>query len=105
MIRRPPRSTLFPYTTLFRSGEQQADVALLKTRQLVFHLLDEDLRGGRQPGVVGANRLADFGYVSVARPHFRRQLVKHGAQLLLVLSLFLRPFPRAPQPLKPAVIR
>src|SRR2546430_3676963 len=23
MIRRPPRSTLFPYTTLFRSGEQQ----------------------------------------------------------------------------------
>src|SRR3712207_8785510 len=24
MIRRPPRSTLFPYTTLFRSGETQA---------------------------------------------------------------------------------
>src|SRR5204862_5507566 len=24
MIRRPPRSTLFPYTTLFRSGEIQA---------------------------------------------------------------------------------
>src|ERR1039457_5437409 len=23
MIRRPPRSTLFPYTTLFRSGHQQ----------------------------------------------------------------------------------
>src|SRR2546430_13586766 len=23
MIRRPPRSTLFPYTTLFRSGEAQ----------------------------------------------------------------------------------
>src|SRR5258708_30298025 len=28
MIRRPPRSTLFPYTTLFRSpGETLADVA------------------------------------------------------------------------------
>src|SRR2546430_17678158 len=26
MIRRPPRSTLFPYTTLFRSLEQQEDV-------------------------------------------------------------------------------
>src|SRR3712207_7103209 len=24
MIRRPPRSTLFPYTTLFRSGEEHA---------------------------------------------------------------------------------
>src|SRR3712207_7498972 len=26
MIRRPPRSTLFPYTTLFRSGQQAARV-------------------------------------------------------------------------------
>src|SRR3989475_9039017 len=25
MIRRPPRSTLFPYTTLFRSGRQQRE--------------------------------------------------------------------------------
>src|SRR5437588_8903389 len=25
MIRRPPRSTLFPYTTLFRSGRSPAD--------------------------------------------------------------------------------
>src|SRR2546429_1800986 len=27
MIRRPPRSTLFPYTTLFRSGLALADLA------------------------------------------------------------------------------
>src|SRR5688572_31957445 len=27
MIRRPPRSTLFPYTTLFRSGDASADAA------------------------------------------------------------------------------
>src|SRR2546430_16813319 len=27
MIRRPPRSTLFPYTTLFRSGRVGADLA------------------------------------------------------------------------------
>src|SRR3712207_9086223 len=25
MIRRPPRSTLFPYTTLFRSGQRHGD--------------------------------------------------------------------------------
>src|SRR5260370_42285410 len=31
MIRRPPRSTLFPYTTLFRSG--------LKSRDLILDLL------------------------------------------------------------------
>src|SRR3712207_8836039 len=28
MIRRPPRSTLFPYTTLFRSGGDDLDPAL-----------------------------------------------------------------------------
>src|SRR2546430_14772775 len=30
MIRRPPRSTLFPYTTLFRSGIAQAEHVFLK---------------------------------------------------------------------------
>src|SRR3712207_8348836 len=28
MIRRPPRSTLFPYTTLFRSGGQQVELPI-----------------------------------------------------------------------------
>src|SRR3712207_8762248 len=31
MIRRPPRSTLFPYTTLFRSLGQPHDVRLVNT--------------------------------------------------------------------------
>src|SRR2546430_6631781 len=37
MIRRPPRSTLFPYTTLFRSALQplRADRVLLDQRDLV----------------------------------------------------------------------
>ena len=30
MIRRPPRSTLFPYTTLFRSSELLADQVRVK---------------------------------------------------------------------------
>src|SRR2546422_7023893 len=30
MIRRPPRSTLFPYTTLFRSGDRQPGLAVLE---------------------------------------------------------------------------
>src|SRR3712207_8352394 len=48
MIRRPPRSTLFPYTTLFRS-EQQEDVrdepGLLLHRQ---HAVADVLRHLRQ---------------------------------------------------------
>src|SRR2546430_3955911 len=31
MIRRPPRSTLFPYTTLFRSGTIRLDARLIGT--------------------------------------------------------------------------
>src|SRR5260370_27116396 len=42
MIRRPPRSTLFPYTTLFRSGRL---LDVLNAREalgrLLFHLSDE----------------------------------------------------------------
>src|SRR2546430_7364773 len=34
MIRRPPRSTLFPYTTLFRSVDREQQVARLQPRLL-----------------------------------------------------------------------
>src|SRR5476649_3053351 len=33
MIRRPPRSTLFPYTTLFRSFQEAGDEQLLRQRR------------------------------------------------------------------------
>src|SRR3712207_7755507 len=38
MIRRPPRSTLFPYTTLFRSceGTREADDSLIEKRHAVL---------------------------------------------------------------------
>src|SRR2546426_334887 len=49
MIRRPPRSTLFPYTTLFRSDDANLRLAILsipvgaglqaQLRELVFRLL------------------------------------------------------------------
>src|SRR3712207_8540550 len=35
MIRRPPRSTLFPYTTLFRSASNRAMVVLVTDNGLV----------------------------------------------------------------------
>src|SRR2546427_9631242 len=39
MIRRPPRSTLFPYTTLFRSRQQQA--ARIAARVRLAHEFQE----------------------------------------------------------------
>src|SRR5258708_29800579 len=38
MIRRPPRSTLFPYTTLFRSPEFRNEFELLKPKVAVAPL-------------------------------------------------------------------
>src|SRR3712207_8040979 len=38
MIRRPPRSTLFPYTTLFRSRPHPARLAPLRTEQPIEEL-------------------------------------------------------------------
>src|SRR2546422_4199508 len=39
MIRRPPRSTLFPYTTLFRSNARHIDVDAFDRLRLVFSSL------------------------------------------------------------------
>src|SRR3712207_8271040 len=45
MIRRPPRSTLFPYTTLFRSPERrQALVVAGKNLGMVEHPIGKDRR-------------------------------------------------------------
>src|SRR5438270_10408763 len=46
MLRRPPRSTLFPYTTLFRSRDAAKD-------EIVF-----------APGVGGARDVPEFGFRS-----------------------------------------
>src|SRR3712207_8125804 len=37
MIRRPPRSTLFPYTTLFRSDDLPADLTVGEIERLIPH--------------------------------------------------------------------
>src|SRR2546425_8720730 len=49
MIRRPPRSTLFPYTTLFRSTEQEVEAIAERLRgtPLLFNWAE----GGKTPPV------------------------------------------------------
>src|SRR2546430_3246726 len=44
MIRRPPRSTLFPYTTLFRSVRREDLLEERVPREFVGHTLDPDAR-------------------------------------------------------------
>src|SRR2546423_10069771 len=42
MIRRPPRSTLFPYTTLFRSKRADLIPTLLRIRGAGAHLVERE---------------------------------------------------------------
>src|SRR3989441_11408989 len=45
MIRRPPRSTLFPYTTLFRSTSvSKKEQKLSRTAAAIFVITQEDIR-------------------------------------------------------------
>src|SRR2546422_6255570 len=53
MIRRPPRSTLFPYTTLFRSQAVLAHEALrpVDEQQYEAHVDDDDADRGELVGI------------------------------------------------------
>src|SRR3712207_7630860 len=58
MIRRPPRSTLFPYTTLFRSG--QVSLACLDLARDRDHAVGEEVRddADERHGEAGGEREA-----------------------------------------------
>src|SRR3712207_7619504 len=66
MIRRPPRSTLFPYTTLFRSPKvRAADTARLACEALAVEVSLETALAG---GPFDANQLAaGFEHVLLVR--------------------------------------
>src|SRR5258707_8977718 len=49
MIRRPPRSTLFPYTTLFRSGLADRVAVMYAGRIVEQGLADDVLHAPRHP--------------------------------------------------------
>src|SRR2546430_5153685 len=48
MIRRPPRSTLFPYTTLFRSRELTTDSPMITKSNYPAPSPDESIRAKRR---------------------------------------------------------
>src|SRR3712207_7757432 len=85
MIRRPPRSTRFPYTTLFRSFSKFANVVVFAGDQvkvvdeaggrlpdcppLVTLLLGADAPGGRADSVNVLLQLAEIGRAQLNSSH------------------------------------
>src|SRR3989442_9692332 len=80
MIRRPPRSTLFPYTTLFRSCSSWDDLALCCARR-------EDRRSHR-PVSSASPRSEEHTSELQSRPHLVcRLLLEKKKNIRIILSI------------------
>src|SRR2546429_3332133 len=77
MIRRPPRSTLFPYTTLFRSPDDGAEARLPGAIQLLRFSSRCSWRGKSVLGSGSAAQTADLGHYR-CRPFSRRSVFGVG---------------------------
>src|SRR5258708_19722902 len=99
MIRRPPRSTLFPYTTLFRSRLAQGRI------QPVHVGLDQEGAGG---GVGGGGHLADGGghpLLAAPTPHLERTALADHREIgkAHLLTPATTPTPIPPPPFKKTI--
>src|SRR3712207_7378124 len=101
MIRRPPRSTLFPYTTLFRSwwaprGEQGRKVVILKDGP-------RDITHGQIGMAFGKGRMGNAGGFFRNRLDDVRRSEEHTSELqsrqYLVCRLLLEKKKKFPPPL------
>src|SRR3712207_6858543 len=84
MIRRPPRSTLFPYTTLFRSGRRQR------------HRVDDELRraggvpvaDGQQPVDIAGQFRVPGGAVRQVRHRDRKSTRLNSSHANISYAVF-----------------
>src|SRR5690606_40312191 len=77
MLRRPPRSTLFPYTTLFRSVHGGADLVADLGQEVG---LGAQLRADHGVGGVGAGLVAGALLLMLAQRHAQRS-EEHTSEL------------------------
>src|SRR2546430_3815361 len=92
MIRRPPRSTLFPYTTLFRSNQHHSkkdsdDIDYRHTREAA---LTTELSGARAHRIRIANRRgppASAAVISLARSEEHTSELQSQSNLVCRLLL------------------
>src|SRR5260370_6996466 len=114
MIRRPPRSTLFPYTTLFRSqdnGGRGTPPTLEKGARILAALRrlsaqdrarDTGGRAGSSPlGYVTAGRRSDGMALFARLCHFAALLGSHDATVSTDVSRHNRPYPSLHTPAPP----
>src|SRR2546430_8460153 len=84
MIRRPPRSTLFPYTTLFRSRENTEGQYLGRGRTSGDEHIAEEVNTGK-----GVERIIRAAF-AWAQSHGKRRSEEHTSELQSQSNLVCR---------------
>src|SRR2546422_4523801 len=79
MIRRPPRSTLFPYTTLFRSRPEQLHIARTEQESRAINAV-------RGPAII----VSSSGMAAGGRVHPAREIGRAQSELQSRLHLVCR---------------
>src|SRR3712207_7698523 len=79
MIRRPPRSTLFPYTTLFRSSRYEEILPLAALESMAAGLPVVATRSGGLAEIVPEEGLAPVGDVAALAARVRSE--EHTSEL------------------------
>src|SRR2546422_9579871 len=82
MIRRPPRSTLFPYTTLFRSQVERRLCRIVEqvTRQSVARLLADYRAGGHAVRRVALVVGSQIDPAKIANDHIRAHALERSEE-------------------------
>src|SRR3712207_8734601 len=89
MIRRPPRSTLFPYTTLFRSAPHR--VSAKTAARMSFHLLEPV---GASPPKVRVGKSARAGSLADSGADRKEHTSELQSRQYLVCRLLLEKKPQ-----------
>src|SRR5256884_9222307 len=95
MIRRPPRSTLFPYTTLFRSRVlprvEPRGLARHRLRRGVVEQIVGNLEGHAEPHAEAGQRLTirlrSLQRADLARPRQERGRLRADELVVLILAV------------------
>src|SRR5260370_8291700 len=97
MIRRPPRSTLFPYTTLFRSSERREETQ--RRFAVVVDAIMRECERAEQPAPDGALMICAVPIAGAAPPRSEEHTSELQSHLnlvcrILLASTHLFPLPR-----------
>src|SRR5258707_3329084 len=100
MIRRPPRSTLFPYTTLFRSRSCRACLCWTPGRlpvKVVGQAFSATIRASGTPGQL-QTRSEEHTSELQSRQYLVCRLLLETRKLLTHTTMPVQPHPAAPDP-------